>query len=351
MSHIYDDLIKLLKDRKKAVLARIIRQEGSAPRSLGTACFFLEDGSLAGTIGGGLLEYQAQQKALEVFKSGKSALFQMQLTGKDVEDTNMICGGIVDIFLEPFFPKNPASLEVLEAIQNLLRTGKKGILLTWISEGLGAGYKKSRALITKDGKIAGDLSDILQGNQMDIDKLTDTNSPVLIDLKDGERKKFVFVEPIIPDAVLYLFGAGHVSTYVAPLAHLVGFKVCVIDDRDEFANAKRFPVADEIMVCSFADAFERLTLHASSYVTIVTRGHRYDRDVLRSALREETAYIGMIGSRRKRDKIYESLMNEGVTKEAIDKVHSPIGLPIGAETPEEIAISIVAELVQARAGK
>ena len=104
------------------------------------------------------------------------------------------------------------------------------------------------------------------------------------------------------------------------------------------------------MVCSFADAFERLTLHASSYVTIVTRGHLYDRDVLRSALREETAYIGMIGSRRKRDKIYESLINEGVTKEAIDRVHSPIGLPIGAETPEEIAISIVAELVQVRAG-
>ena len=332
------------------MLARIIRQEGSAPRSLGTACFFLEDGSLVGTIGGGLLEYQAQQKAQEVFKSGKSALFQMQLTGEDVEDTNMICGGIVEIFLEPFFPKNPASVEVLGAIHHLLQTGKKGILLTWISEGLGAGYKKSRAVIEKGGKIAGDLSDILQGNQMDIDKLTDTNSPVLIELKDGEGKKFVFVEPIIPDAVLYLFGAGHVSTFVAPLAHLVGFKVCVIDDREEFANAKRFNVADEIMVCSFSEAFERLTLHASSYVTIVTRGHLYDRDVLRSALKEETAYIGMIGSRRKRDKIYESLINEGITKEAIGRVHSPIGLPIGAETPEEIAISIVAELVQVRAG-
>ena len=186
---------------------------------------------------------------------------------------------------------------------------------------------------------------------MDIDRLIDTNSPVLIDLKDGERKKYIFVEPIIPDAVLYLFGAGHVSTYVAPLAHLVGFEVCVIDDRDEFANAKRFPVADEILVCSFADAFKRLNLHASSYVTIVTRGHRYDRDVLRSALMEETAYIGMIGSRRKRDKIFQSLIDEGVTKEAIDRVHSPIGLDIGAETPEEIAVSIVAELVRARAGK
>lgn len=350
MSHIYDDLIRLLKDKKKAVLARIIRQEGSAPRSLGTACIFLEDGSVVGTIGGGQLEYQAQQKALEVFKSEKSSMFHMKLTGKDVEDTNMICGGIVDIFLEPFFPKNPASLEVLEAIHRLLQTGRKGILLTWISEGLGAGYKKSRAVIEKGGKIAGDLSDILHGNQMDIDKLTDTISPLLIELKDGEGKKLVFFEPIIPDAVLYLFGAGHVSTYVAPLAHLVGFKVCVIDDRDEFANQKRFPMAEEIMVCSFAEAFERLTLHASSYVTIITRGHLYDRDVLRSALREETAYIGMIGSRRKRDKIYESLINEGFPKEAIEKVHSPIGLDIGAETPEEIAISIVAELVKVRAG-
>ena len=350
MSHIYDELMQRLKAGKKVVLARIIRQEGSAPRSLGTACFFLADGSLVGTIGGGLLEFQVQQTAQEVFKSGKSALFQIKLTGKDVEDSNMICGGIVDVFLEPFFPNNPASVEVLGAVQSLLQTGKKGILLTWVAEGLGAGYKKGRAVIEKGGKVAGDLSDILQSNHMDIDRLTKTNSPMLIELKDGEGKKYVFVEPIIPDSVLYLFGAGHVSTFVAPLAHMVGFKVCVIDDREEFANAKRFPEADEILVCSFEDAFKKLTIHASSYITIVTRGHLSDRDVLRSAIGEETAYIGMIGSRRKRDKIYQSLMDEGVTREAIDRVHSPIGLDIGAETPEEIAISIVAELVKVRAG-
>ena len=147
---------------------------------------------------------------------------------------------------------------------------------------------------------------------------------------------------------MYLFGAGHICTFVAPLAKMVGFRVAVIDDREEFANRERFPNADEIIVCPFADAFDRIAISANAYVAIVTRGHLHDRDVLNAALQTDAGYIGMIGSRRKRDIIYASLMKEGFSAARLKEVHSPIGADIGGETPEEIAISIVAELIAER---
>jgi xanthine dehydrogenase accessory factor len=130
---------------------------------------------------------------------------------------------------------------------------------------------------------------------------------------------------------------------------MVGFRVCVIDDRGEFANTRRFPAADQIMVCPVAEAFKRIAVTPSTFIAIVTRGHADDREALRAALATRPAYLGMIGSRRKRDLIYASLIEEGVAAEDLRRVRTPIGISIGAETPEEIAVSIVAELIQIRA--
>ena len=149
--------------------------------------------------------------------------------------------------------------------------------------------------------------------------------------------------------MLMLFGAGHISMYLAPLARMVGFRVCVIDDRAEFANSSRFPTADQLMACSVAEAFSRIAVTPATFIAILTRGHDHDLEALRAALTTRPAYLGMIGSRRKRDLIYGSLMAEGIGAEDLRRVHSPIGISIGAETPEEIAVSIVAELIQVRA--
>ncbi|MBU2578258.1 XdhC family protein, partial [Patescibacteria group bacterium] len=145
-----------------------------------------------------------------------------------------------------------------------------------------------------------------------------------------------------------IFGAGHISTFLSPLAKRVGFSVVVIDDRGEFANTERFPDADEIMVEPLSQSFDRIAVTPSSYIAIITRGHIHDHAVLKEALKQKPAYIGMIGSKRKREIIYQALIKEGTPKETLQKVHSPIGLAIGAETPEEIAVSIVAELIQER---
>ncbi len=146
----------------------------------------------------------------------------------------------------------------------------------------------------------------------------------------------------------YLFGAGHVSKAVAALARMVGFHVVVLDDRAEFANVERFPGCAVQVIDSF-ERLPELAIDANSYLLIITRGHLFDRVVLEWALNTPAGYIGMIGSRSKREAIYSHLREQGVPKERLDEVHSPIGLAIGAETPEEIAVSVIAELIQTRA--
>ncbi|HHW43613.1 MAG TPA: XdhC/CoxF family protein, partial [Desulfotomaculum sp.] len=157
------------------------------------------------------------------------------------------------------------------------------------------------------------------------------------------------VEPVSSPHTVYLFGAGHVAQKVAWLASFVGFRTVVLDDREEFANRERFPRAEEIIVLDdFEHAMKDLPIGRDSYLVIVTRGHRYDLTVLAQALQTGAGYIGMIGSTGKREAIYRALREAGVTGEQLARVHSPIGLPIGAETPEEIAVSIVAELIKVR---
>jgi xanthine dehydrogenase accessory factor len=161
----------------------------------------------------------------------------------------------------------------------------------------------------------------------------------------------LFVEPILADPVLYIFGGGHVSAQIIPLASRVGFKVEVIDDRPEFADPAKFPNAARVHQHPFEGVLGRIPVDESSYLVIVTRGHIHDKTVLEQCLRTKAKYIGMIGSRRKKAMIYEKLLEEGFTRSDLDRVHAPIGLDIGAETPEEIAVSIVAELIRVRAGK
>jgi xanthine dehydrogenase accessory factor len=179
--------------------------------------------------------------------------------------------------------------------------------------------------------------------------LSRIRSPRIVELEHGRFT--LFAEPVEAGSVVYLFGAGHISTSVAPLASMVGFRVAVIDDRPEFATRERFPTADEVLVLPFDKVFNHLRVTPDAYLVIVTRGHLSDRTVLRSALMTNPAYIGMIGSKRKRKTIYRSLLDEGVPQERLGAVHSPIGVEIGAETPEEIAVSIVGELIKTRADR
>jgi xanthine dehydrogenase accessory factor len=161
----------------------------------------------------------------------------------------------------------------------------------------------------------------------------------------------IFVEPIEPSPALYIFGAGHVGQFVGRVAHDAGFQVHIVDDREKFANRERFPDAKEIIVDDIPTWLSKGSMPASAYAVVVTRGHRHDLDALRALAPRQLRYLGLIGSRAKVKRIYDVLVEEGAQPGQLEHVHAPIGLDIGAVTPQEIAVAIVAELIAVRRGK
>ena len=336
---IYSKVNELLLSGQKVVLARTIRRSGSTPRGVGSMCIITEDEKLIGTVGGGLLEYKVQKQAIKLFKEEKSFIYRFHLTDEDLAEAGMICGGDVDLYMEPLFPENLETISIFGAIKEHIDNNKSGILITKIQDGIHALDTKARMFIKKDGTTQGDIQGI---NAKEID----LNKNSVCELLSFNENSDIFVEKIALNPEVIIFGAGHVSLFVAQLAKMVGFNIIVIDDRPEFANSQRFPLADEIIVTDFKQAFEQLSISQRSYILIITRGHLHDKVVLQHALGTSASYIGMIGSIKKRNIIYRTLMEEGVSKEELEKVYSPVGVDINAETPEEIAVSIVGELIK-----
>jgi xanthine dehydrogenase accessory factor len=252
-------------------------------------------------------------------------------------------------------------MDLFEEIVRMRRAGQRGALATIVhTNGSIPSFESSRMLIRDDGSIVGTVG----GGCVEADVWAAAKE--VIQLEKSRKMVFnlnneagydaglicggsleIFVEPILPAPMLYLFGGGHVSTAVARIAHQAGFLIGIVDDRQAFANAERFPMASEIHA-TYEDAFAKITPNSSTYLVIVTRGHKDDMRVLAWATDTEARYIGMIGSRRKVIAVYKALDKEGFPTHKFDRVHAPVGLEIGALTPEEIAVSIVAELIAVR---
>jgi xanthine dehydrogenase accessory factor len=214
--------------------------------------------------------------------------------------------------------------------------------------------RKSKALIDHEGRPIRSLLDdqgLLDRIRSQTGRvLRENRSGISIVHKEGERIELL-LEPVRSDPTVFVFGGGHISICLASLVPTVGFRLVVIDDRPSFANKDRFPQADEVVVDRFEGLLEKLRINKDDYLVIVTRGHIHDLVVLEQALQTDANYIGMIGSQRKTSLVYKELSKRGVPRNRLRRVYAPIGLEIGAETPEEIAVSILAELIQVRAGK
>ncbi len=362
---IYLKAYEQLKASRKIVIARTIRRMGSAPRAVGSMCIITQEGELIGTIGGGLMEHKVLKKARQLFSKQTSCIYRFQLTQEDVAKDGMICGGDVDIYLEPVFPENKSTMMVFKILNDHLIQNKDVTLITLIADHISALDTQTRVLMLDDNTVIGEISGFNK-KEIILDELNNSfklNKPDKLSKPDkieGSTQRLmylkntsstIFVEKMAIDPCVVIFGAGHISTFLAPLAKLVGFRVVIIDDRSEFANAEKFPDADEIHAISFDQAFKQIKITKKSFVVIVTRGHLFDKTVLEFALNTDAAYIGMIGSKRKKAAIYGALMEQGVIQEELDSVHAPIGLEINAETPEEIAVSIIAQLIRKRAGE
>jgi xanthine dehydrogenase accessory factor len=252
-------------------------------------------------------------------------------------------------------------VDLFEEVVKMRRAGQRGALATIVhTNGSIPSYESSRMLVREDGSIAGTIGggcveaevwaaakDVMH-KEAPRKMVFNLNNEAAYDngLICGGTLE-VFVEPVLPQPMLYIFGGGHVSMAVARAANTAGFGVGIVDDREAFANAERFPMAQEIYT-SYEDAFEKIHPNAATYILIVTRGHKEDMRVLAWAVRSAPRYLGMIGSKRKVLSVYKALENEGYRPEEFQRVYAPVGLEIGALAPEEIAISIVAEFVAVR---
>jgi xanthine dehydrogenase accessory factor len=349
MQDIYSEIVKALEKKEKCVLATLINRVGSAPRAVGAKFLVKEDGTSMGSIGGGCVEAEVWQEAQKVMERGKGRILHFDLTSEQLAEGGLICGGNIDIFLEPL---EEDLLNIYQEAAKIRQRGGAAILATLVSgESDFPKGEGSKILIKTSGERVGSL---LCGAELEKKILTE--GEVLLKekrakvsvLSSEHRRTEVLVEPIFSEPTVYIFGGGHISEQLAPLVKKVHFRVAVIDDREMFANRERFPEVDEVIVTEFEKGFDQLNVDDSSYIVIVTRGHLYDGYVLEQAIKTNARYIGMIGSKKKIRTLYQSLLKKGISKEALNRVHAPIGLEINSETPEEIAVSIVAELIKVR---
>ena len=342
----------LLHADETTVLVTVVSRTGSAPRDAGTRALQTRSG-FEGTVGGGLLEARAMEAARGSLASAVSARVSVDMSGF-APNSDMICGGGMEVLCEVLSPRQA---EIFTFAAQVLRQGGRGV---WLVE-------LRNDAVSLHGEAENPLRHLYVDALPDA-SMTEAALPAgvglgldsvqpLLDARKGkpglvEHEGHVFyVEPLAAPPVLLLCGGGHVSLEVARLAHACDFVVDVVDDRDEFSNAVRFPMARHCMVLpGYENLVQACGIGRRHYVAIVTRGHSFDREVLAQALTSHAQYVGMIGSKTKREKVYAALRTQGVPATELAAVCCPIGLSIEAETPQQIAVSIVAELLAARAG-
>lgn len=356
MTNIYQKLLDSLKAGKPLVLATIVSTRGSSPQVPGASALFSDEGLLFGTLGGGVLEARAQEKAIKSLKKRRSSLSNFGLYGDISSQEEAICGGEADIL----FDSDPGNHEdVFCLLIESLKKRKPGVLLTSISRAAENRVGITRSWFEKN-KIFGEKTkkqaipikeEIKEAFAAGIPTLltVGTESELKGLGKEKDQEILVYLEPMFPLSHLIVAGAGHVGQALAHLGTLLEFEVTVIDDRPEFANRERFPEVDHIIVDDIGKAIEHLPKTSDSFFVIVTRGHSKDAEALRACIGTDAAYIGMIGSSRKIALMRKNFIEQGwATSSQFDRVHAPIGIDIQSKTVQEIAVSIAAELVLIR---
>ncbi len=350
--NIYPDLILELERRQPLAVATIIQASGSTPQVAGAAAVFSEKGLVLGTLGGGIIEADAQQRAFAALQKKKSLFYEFRLRGDGSSDEEAVCGGSVAVLIDG----SPSlSLQAFVDLKESLHSRRAGLLATRadVTPAGEAAIRRRWLDVSASPENLAELKPFL--GELELGEILRQGNPKLargtekIDMVN--EQSFLFLEPLYPPARLIIAGAGHVGRALAHLGKFLDFEVTVIDDRPEFASLERIPEADSLIVGDIGQAVRDFPVSADTYIVIVTRGHRHDAEALKACLRSPAAYIGMIGSARKVALMREKFLEEGWAAAAeFDRVHAPVGLRIGSKTVEEIALSIAAELVLTRSG-
>jgi len=343
MKNIYEEIEQLIAGGETIATATVARTQGSTPREVGAKMVVRPSGEIVGTIGGGCGEAAVRQVALSAIGDGERHTMRLDLTDDVTLDTEMVCGGVMSVFIDLWDERD---LEFLEAVNDAFRENKKLALATPIS----TAQARPRRLILPDGQTVGSIGD----EEIDawitsqaLEALTQGTSRTVT---DPHKALEVFIEVQISPPTLIIAGGGHIAVPLARLGTMLGFRVVVLDDRPAFANRERFPEADEVLAGDFGETLSTYPVDDQTYIAIMTRGHSHDMECLLQTIESPAAYIGMIGSRRRVRGVFDLVKEEGVDEELLARVHAPIGLDIGAQTPEEIALSVMAEVAKARRG-
>ena len=347
---IYREILAGLGRNEQMALATIVSSSGSTPVPPGARMLLREGGAIPlGTVGGGCVEADIVVAARQLLSAGgRCEIRRFTLTEDDIE-SGMLCGGTIDILIEQV--SNERSVLYSELLSRR-EAGMDLAVVTLIdpAQSISGKFLVSPDITGMDEEVLSDMQRIsaalpasfLETLRGAITRQTVTRLP----WSDGE----FIIEPVIGLQDLIIFGGGHVSRYVSRSAAMAGFRVTVIDERPEYANPQRFPEAYRTLAVGFDESWNQLQIKPSTSIVIVTRGHKFDERVLERAVDTPARYIGMIGSKRKVLVTFSNLVKRGISRERLRKVRAPIGLSIGAETAEEIGISIAAELIAVRRG-
>jgi xanthine dehydrogenase accessory factor len=362
---IWAEAVKTLERDKPFALATVVNVRGSTPREVGAKMIVRDDGQF-GTIGGGCGEAEVFRKARVLLEDGGEArLAEVDLTGDFDQQQIGTCGGVMDVFIDLWRPR--ADLQIARRLAEAADHNRPAALLTVVdpgtSNGTASAAKVGDRTVVDISRRAAPLDGFAglgaEATQQLGERTADAVATLFEVGADGAVRPAMrvepsgaprlFLDPITGAQRLIIVGAGHIAQPLSQLGSMLGFHVTVIDDRASFANRERFPTADQIIVRPFTAAIEALELDRHCYLLSVTRGHAFDEEVLRTALRNRNgAFIGMIGSRRRVRATLERIAETGISDSELKEVHAPLGADLGAETPAEIAVSIIAEIIRER---
>lgn len=353
MKNIYLQLHDHKLDNPSLVLCTVTRTHGSTPQKPGSSAIFDNNGLIAGTVGGGVVEGKVQRLAIEAYKSKSSGHFQFNLSNDISNKEEAICGGQIEILIDASLNNH---FPVFEQIRKSIKDHVPGVLLTKVT-----GLPEEKVLINRywiSNTFKPDMPvEFLEKIEPVIQNMLSKGDPsdyreMELSITNAEATTLFFLEPVFPPAHLVIAGAGHIGKALAHLANLLDFEVTVIDDRPEYANAENIPEADHILVNDIGESIKGLMKNKDTYVVIVTHGHKDDAAALKPCIGADLAYTGMIGSKTKIASMRASFMeNKWATAKQWDAIHAPLGIDIKSGTVEEIAISIAAELVLVRNGR
>jgi xanthine dehydrogenase accessory factor len=335
----YQQLNELVTRGEQAATATVVQTKGATPREVGAKMLVRGDGTIEGTIGGGCGEAEVLETALKMLKTDEATphrIVRVDLTEAIWEGADRICGGIMDVLVERW--NSPS--EELKALSS--RQENDGCVRV-IPLKESSSKKLDQPVYSK--QTAAEFNESTRDECREV--IRDQKSHTA---KSSTGQLDLFYEYLSGEATVIIFGAGHIAQPLSRFSKMLEYRVVVVDDRPSFASSERFPDADHVIAEPFAVAFKQLNIDLNTTAILVTRGHRYDEFCLRKLLNTPAAYIGMLGSKRRVRAVFSSVLEDGFTIEQLKRVYAPIGIDLQANSPAEIAVSIMAELISIRRG-